>query len=197
MRRQRLLVEERVVGEQAVAEAPPPVLGHHGRRPGGEDDGLRLVDGRAHLHGPRSPQPGFADDEPVAGELARDLRHRAGEAVALAADVCEDGRQIDGEALGAAQPRFVERMPSVELAGDVDERLRGHAAHTGARRAQRPLVDDDVVLRLLPDLPEGGEPGAARADDDDLDVFLHAASITGSGGWTQRGGVGERESVSA
>lgn len=168
---QRLPLEQRVGGEQALPQRLPGRR-HHRAGAGGEDDGARGYLAAIHCQPAGAEQARAAADGALA-EVVGGLQGALDEAVAQPPHAAQHGRQVDGECAGTANAEFLEGVVPVVGVGGLDQHLRGHAADAGAGGAPGAVVDQQEILRALPHLAQRGETGAAGADDDHFVVCVH------------------------
>jgi hypothetical protein len=166
---ERRLLEEGVRREQSIGERVP-LLGHDGARAGGKDDAIGAELLAVHLDAMGIEQAGAAAHRALA-ELVGDLTGFVRVHVADLAHARQHGGEIHTEPVGARHAEFCEIEAAMEGVGSLDQRLRRHAPDPCAHRAPRAVVDDDELLRVLSDFAERPQPGAARAEDGDIDVL--------------------------
>jgi hypothetical protein len=173
-RRQVFLLEQRVRGQDAVAEGAPR-LRHDRAGAGGQHDLVRLD------HAVTNGQPVRTDKLRITLDVSRTeilgRRQDAGdEVVPQRAHPAEHGRYVGREGLPAPDAELVELRASVEGIGCRDQGLGGHASHAGTGRTVGCGIDQDKVFGLPAHFAKCGEPGRASADNGDLNpldrIFL-------------------------
>jgi hypothetical protein len=106
-------------------------------------------------------------------QVARCLERARHESVPQPAYPSKRRRYIDREAFCSPDTEFVEAGAAVKGIRRFDQCLGGHAAYSRADCAPWPMIDDDEIIRTLPDFPQGGKPGRSGSDNNDVIVFAH------------------------
>jgi hypothetical protein len=75
------------------------------------------------------------------------------------------------------------RVPSVKILSDLNDHLRRHATHPGARGTKCSAINQNKIVRHLPDLGQGGETCRTCADNGHIKSSFHAFLHHPRGKW--------------
>jgi len=166
-----LLLEQRIRGEQPLAQVAPGFR-HDRVRAGGDDDPARSQLPAVDLQPIGTEQTRATGDGPLAQPLGR-LQGAAHELVAQPAHAPQHRGDVGLQPLGTGDAELREAATAMIGVGRLDQGLRGHAADARADGPPWAVVDDDEALRAPAHLPKRREAGGAGADDDDVERFVH------------------------
>ncbi len=114
----------------------------------------------------------------LVGERIDHVLHYAGnKPVSQRPDVPHGFPDIQGEALAAGDPLFLERVTPMEVVGDLNQDLGWHASDACTHRSQGSTVDHHEIVGHTTNLRQGMKAGGAGTQDGNADISMRHRSL--------------------